>query len=185
MKARLGRILGWGIASLLFVGLALVVAYKIACYVLVPTSDEALEVFAHYGEEAGEFVTAEELADPLIVARGDVVPLVIAALDDFESPRRRLAIGFLGDTGRKDALPALRRILDDPAEEEVFRGDALDVIAMIDLEEGKRLAARWSSTPELNFLNFTATSVLEGRVSERRTYDQALSSYLCVKLLGC
>jgi hypothetical protein len=185
MTARLGKILGGGVAALLFVGLALVVAYKIACYVMVPTSDEALEVFAQYGKDPGEFVTEEEIADPLIVARGDVVPLVIAALDDIEIPRRRHALYFLGNTGRKDALPALRRILDDPTAAAVLRGDALDAIAMIDLEEGKRLAARWSSTPELHFLNFMATSVLEGRVSERRSYDDALSSYLCVKLTGC
>lgn len=78
----------------------------------------------------------------MIVARRDVVPEVSAAILKRELPKRRYAIGFLGIASDSRALPNLERVLDDPSENPVIRGDALEAIAMIRPSHGRALAAK-------------------------------------------
>lgn len=107
------------------------------------TPEAALATF--YGGEARPECM---LIDPLRRAGRAVVPLVIAALPDRAMPRRRYAIGFLGEGGYREALPALEAILRDATELDHVRGDALLAISGIDPELARRLAGELPVTPE-------------------------------------
>ncbi|WP_156464240.1 hypothetical protein [Afipia sp. Root123D2] len=72
------------------------------------------------------------------------MPLVIAELPKRSMPRRRYAIGFLGDGGYREALPALEVIAKDRTELDYFRGDALLAISQIDLHLAQRLAGEFA-----------------------------------------
>ena len=78
--------------------------------------------------------------DPLILAGDRVVPLVIRGVADRNMPKRRYAIQFLGNGGFDEAVPVLRRILADKAEDDWMRADALQAIYMIQQSEGAGLA---------------------------------------------
>jgi hypothetical protein len=120
-------------------------------------------------------VAEDELMDPLILAGGNVVPLVLRDIRKSSMPKRRYAIGFLGNGGYREALPVLRQLVVDPAETELIRGDALEAIGQIDRGEGETLARRWAT--QEGFLGTTARELLSGERPEKRTYFQAL--------LGC
>lgn len=70
--------------------------------------------------------------DALILAGPDVIPLVQRELSNPNMPRRRYAIGALGNIGDKSALATLRKIFEDRSEVDYIRCDALEAIAMID-----------------------------------------------------
>lgn len=70
--------------------------------------------------------------DPLILAGSDVIPLLERDLLDPNMPRRRYAIGAVGNIGDESALPTLRKILENRSELDYIRCDALEAIAMID-----------------------------------------------------
>jgi hypothetical protein len=83
----------------------------------------------------------DQLMDPLILAGEKVVPLLLIEIERKTQPRRRYAIGALGNIQDNSALPVLERILRDESEEDYFRCDALNSIGMIDFQRGKELAA--------------------------------------------
>jgi len=122
--------------------------------------------------------------DPLIVSRGDIVEKVALTIAEKSMPKRRYAIAFLGNSGRRGALQPLRRVLEDESEDEFVRGDALGAIAMIVSAEGRR-SARVFSTSTANYLREVAREIESGMVEERRSYERALRSYLCVEVFGC
>jgi hypothetical protein len=128
------------------------------------------EFYTHEGAE-------DTLMDPLIVAGEDVVPLVVERVKDRDMPRRRYAIGFLGNGGYRQALPVLREILADGTEKDYFRGDALHAIYMIDETLGRELARKHLG--ETNHVGWIAKSILAGevRVRERRSLLDAARGY--------
>ena len=129
-------------------------------------------------EEFYTYNGAEDmLMDPLILAGGDVVPLVIEKIKDKSMPRRRYAIGFLGNGGYPQALLVLQQILQDETEQDYFRGDALQSIYMIDEPLGLELAQQQAG--ENNFVGGMAKSILKGedRLKLRRSYSDAAMGY--------
>jgi len=142
-----------------------------------------LRVFVEYGREPTEAVTEDMQMDPLIVARGDVVPDVLTAVAAISMPKRRYAIAFLGNSGRREAIPLLERILRDEREDPLFRGDALDAIAMIDAGRSRQLAPEFSVRSD--YLGSVARDLMTGVWRSRRSYSTALRAFLCVRLTGC
>jgi hypothetical protein len=111
----------------------------------------------------------EQLMDPLIRAGDGVVPLVIEKVKDKNMPRRRYAIGFLGNGSYRQALPVLQQILQDTTDEDYFRGDALQSIYQIDEPLGVSYAQRYQG--ESDYVGRIAKEILAGgsRLRERRT----------------
>ena len=118
----------------------------------------------------------DQLKDPLILAGNKVVPIVLQNIENKDMPRRRYAIAFLGDIGSTDAIPALKQILSNKSETDFFRGDALQAIAMIDLNRGKTLAQKYSQGD--SYLSMIAKEVLseDNEVLKRRSYWDAFFS---------
>ncbi len=131
----------------------------------------ALNRFYTY-DARDSFTTEDQLMDPLILAGESVVPTVIREIRNPAMPKRRYAIGFLGNGGYEQALPALREIVSDSHEAELIRADGLSAIEQIDEREGRLLASRFST--QKDFLGEVARSVLAGDRVERRTFLQAL-----------
>lgn len=151
------------------IGLILLTFIVSACTTKSPQA--ALEEFYTYdGAE-------DMLMDPLILAGEDVVPLVIEKIKDKNMPRRRYAIGFLGNGEYRQALPVLQQILQDETEKDYFRGDALQSIYMIDEPLGVELAQQ--HTGESNFVGWIAKSILKGEewLKLRRSYSDAARGY--------
>jgi len=139
----------------------LLVMLSVACGAKSP--EAALAEFYEYdGME-------EQLMDPLIRAGEKVVPLVIEKVKDKNMPRRRYAIGFLGNGAYRQALPVLQQILQDTTEEDYFRGDALQSIYQIDESLGVSYARKYQG--ESNYVGKIAKDILAGSswLKERRT----------------
>ncbi|MFY9292399.1 MAG: hypothetical protein WAP03_17140 [Methylorubrum rhodinum] len=99
--------------------------------------DDALAAF--YSEDPGmECMTAA----PLHQAGKAVAPLVISELPNRAMPRRRYAIGFLGEKGYREALPILEKIARDSTELDYIRGDALIAISQIDIDFARKVASQ-------------------------------------------
>lgn len=116
----------------------------------------------------------DTLMDPLILAGDSVVPLVLKEVRNKNMPRRRYAIGFLGNGSYKESLPSLDAILQDPTEEDYFRGDALQSIYMTDESRGKELAQEYKDSQ--NYLGEISRRVINGdsQLKKKRTYSDAL-----------
>ncbi|MFC1782652.1 hypothetical protein ACFL02_03585 [Planctomycetota bacterium] len=116
----------------------------------------------------------DQLMDPLILAGEEVIPIVIESVKNHATPRRRSAIGFLGNAKADKALPTLVTILNDEAEPNYIRADALIAIAMIKLSKGKELSKRFEQNE--GFLGYIAKKVLseERQLLQRRTFFDAL-----------
>jgi hypothetical protein len=137
-----------------------------------PTPAESLQRFYAYGEASDSGVAEDMLMDPLILAGEGVVPLVLEQLPKPQMPRRRYAIAFLGNGAYAQALPALRTILANEGEVDLFRGDALQAICDIDAVEGKRRAAEFAA--QQDYLGSTARQIAQrGCATQRRTRAQA------------
>jgi len=117
----------------------------------------------------------DTLMDPLILAGDGVVPLVLKEIKNKEMPRRRYAIGFLGNGSYKEALPELETVLHDSTEKDYFRGDALQSIYMIDESKGRKLAEEWKD--EQDYLGEISRRVLTGdhQLKKRRTHAEAVA----------
>lgn len=139
----------------------LLVMLSAACGAKSP--EAALAEFYEYDGMEGQ------LMDPLIRAGDKVVPLVIEKVRDKNMPRRRYAIGFLGNGSYRQALPVLQQILQDTTEEDYFRGDALQSIYQIDESLGVSYAQRYQG--ESNYVGKIAGEILAGSswLKERRT----------------
>lgn len=115
----------------------------------------------------------ETLMDPLILAGDEVVPLILERIKDKNMPRRRYAIGFLGNGSYKQAIPILENILKDATEKDYFRGDALQSIYQADEVTGLRLAQIYQGAP--GHLGKVATDLVTTRnhLPPRRSYLDA------------
>lgn len=133
------------------------------------TADEAYARFLTF-EDGAE----DQNMDPLILAGEKVIPLVLEGVQDPNMPRRRYAIGFLGNCECKEAIPLLLSILADAKEKHYFRGDALKAIARIHPERGKELAAKYQNAQ--GHLGHIAGMVLKDDpyITRRRTFSDAL-----------
>lgn len=138
--------------------------------VVHPSPADALREFMSPNRNVAE----DQLIDPLILAGDEVVPLVLRELRRRDMPGRRYAILFLGNVQAVDALPTLEGILHDETEDELFRGDALHAIAMINRRRAVELAGAYENAD--GFLGSVAGEVVQGRPEDfkRRTYWDAL-----------
>jgi hypothetical protein len=89
----------------------------------------------------------ESLMDPLILAGEKVVPFVISSVKDKEMPKRRYAIGFLGNGSYSQAIPVLEEILKDTSEKDFIRGDALISIYQINALTAMKYAEQYKNEP--------------------------------------
>ena len=139
--------------------LATILFLAVACR---PTPEAALHEFQQAdGPEC-------ELERPLVMAGQSVVPAIIEAIADPEMPKRRYAIGALGDIGSSEALDSLQRILQNDAEIDYFRADALEAIYKIDADRGREAARKYSQRSD--FLGKTAAAIVGGRILTRQGY---------------
>ena len=118
-------------------------------------------------------VAEDMIMDPLILAGEKVVPLVIQDIKNKNMPRRRYAIGFLGNGSYQIALPVLTEILDDAKEKPYFRGDALIAIYKINKNIGVELAKKYQTVD--NHLGLMSLEVLSDSqyANWRRSYSDA------------
>ncbi len=136
-----------------------------------PSEDEVMEDF-HASEGRAE----DMLMDPLIRNSEIAAPAVIREVRDPEMNHRRYAIGFLGNERLHEALPVLRTILANNAEEDYYRADALESIFMINKGEGLALAARYAQANGL--LGHVAKGLEDGsHRPSQRMYWKALFDY--------
>jgi hypothetical protein len=89
------------------------------------------------------------LMQPLLDAdAAEVAPIVISGVADKKMPRRRYAIGYLGQIKSAPALPVLEQILADSSEEGHLRADALEAISSIDRARAHQLAVAHRDSPD-------------------------------------
>lgn len=143
-------------------------------YLVVPrrSADEALqEFYAHDGPEITQM-------DPLILAGDEVVPLILEKVKDKNMPKRRYAIAFLGNGRYPQALPVLESILRNDTEEDLYRGDALQAIYLINNDFGSKFARQCQK--EKNYLGMICNDLITKRqlLPDHRSYLAALSSRL-------
>lgn len=156
-------------------GLCVLLAFFCGCKTVSVTSsnqispEAALEQF--YNNKGAE----DTLMDPLIIAGEKVVPLVLKEVKNKAMPRRRYAIGFLGNGSYREALPALETILQDVGEKDYFRADALISIYQIDESLGGELAQKYKG--EKNTLGDISRRVLAGdaELKKKRSYSDAVA----------
>ena len=155
------------VASSLLIATALVIWIAGACITHSLEPEEALRAF--YDNQGPE----ETLMDPLILAADKVVPLVIEKIRDKKMPRRRYAIGFLGNDSYREALPVLQAILQDSSELDYFRADALHSIYLIEPALGLKYAEAYKN--DSNDLGKVSQDLLSDRrlLPPRRTYRDA------------
>lgn len=157
---------------------AAVLVLGIACwayYAAFPSAAHALDVF--YAAQVSE----DEQLDALIAARGDVVPIVVAAVQHASMPKRRYAVAFLGNSGRREAVPVLRKIVEDETEEVQIRGDALESLARIDLGSVAALTPQYRGRAD--YLGSSARAIEKGDLLPRRERGEAMVARVS-KVLG-
>ena len=164
-----GKIRGLLIACLCAV--VLCAAGLLLCFPGCQSPEQAYAEFVRPDRECAE----DQMMDPLILAGECVVPIVLRHVENPDMPRRRYAIHFLGNVGSRDALPILERLLWDSSERDYIRGDALQAIAMIDLQRGQSLARECAKGD--GYLAYIAREVLaeDKQLLEKRSYDDALN----------
>ncbi len=99
------------------------------------------EFYAYDGVE-------DTLMDPLIVGGQNVVPILLVEIRRSEMPKRRYAIGALGNIGDQRAVSVLEGIAADDGEVEYIRCDCVQAIALIDWSAGRDLAGQFARNPE-------------------------------------
>ena len=156
-------------ASILLVAIALVACGEPQRAVQELQQDPEKVMLEFYSNPGPE----DTLMDPLIVAGPSIYSLVIAAVENPDMPRRRYAIGFLGNEEVAEALPLLTSILEDESELPYFRGDALEAIYKIDRVRAKDFAPEFQDREDA--LGYYASAVLEDApsLSERRSLAKA------------
>lgn len=106
------------------------------------------------------------LKTPLFDGAPGVVPLVIEAIRGPGMPKRRYAIAFLGDVGAHGATGQLLFILEDGAEQDYFRADALQALQAVDTNRAREIAPRYSGASGL--LGETARDIASGGILAQR-----------------
>ena len=150
---------------------ALVALLAAHLYSRIPDSPE--RALAAFNQEGG---AEDQLMDPLILAGSEVIPLIEEDLVNPNVPRRRYAIGALGNIGNRAALRVLQRILGSRAEPDYIRCDALTSIALIDRPAGLQAANTYGQDGEcLTELHEDLNHRYDAwRDSVKRTYIDAL-----------
>lgn len=120
-------------------------------------------------------IAAEDmLMDPIILGGKKVVPLIINEVQRRDMPRRRYAIGFLGNGLYPEAIPTLEKILEDETEKDYIRGDALKAIYQIDSSHGTKKAELYVTRKD-NLGEMARQITKRSTVAtDRRSYLQAL-----------
>ena len=110
-----------------------------------------------------EGTSEPHLVGILVHAGPKMVPSIIEAIGDQKMFARRYAISALGLLKQREALPALRAILNDGSEKDYFRSDALQAIYVIDSGAGQLAASTLLNDPELSddILKRAALEILE------------------------
>lgn len=103
---------------------------------------------------------------PLQEATPEVIPLVAEAIRDPRMPKRRYAIGYLGDVGASEATEQLQAILENGAEADYFRADALIALQAIDQSRAGTLSRKHLS--ELGLFGEVARSIASGQTMGER-----------------
>lgn len=129
--------------------------------------EKALEEFYQYkGKE-------ETVMDPLILSGGNVVPLVLEKVKNKQMPKRRYAIGFLGNGNYVESLPILKELVSNDSEEALIRGDSLLAIYQIDQSIGREMAIKFKD--DSSFLGKIAKDIIAGNAAiAKRSYLEAL-----------
>lgn len=86
----------------------------------------------------------EELMTPLIKAGPAMAPAIIEAISHKDMSKRRYAIGALAYLKDRKAVEPLTSIVKDKAEEDYFRGDALQTIYILDRKLAQQLAKEFA-----------------------------------------
>lgn len=94
------------------------------------------EFYAYDGAE-------DTLMDPLIVAGEAMAPLLIDRVRSIDMPKRRYAIGALGNIGDARAIPILTILTKTEEEPGYIRCDSLQSVAQIDWHAGRALASEF------------------------------------------
>lgn len=102
------------------------------------------------------------LKAPLFDAAPGVVPLVVEAVGDPAMPKRRYAIGFLGEVGAQEAAAPLLAVLEDAGEQDYFRADALQALQAIDSGRANENARKHVGGPGL--LGESARAIMSGKM---------------------
>ncbi len=137
-----------------------------------------LKLFVAPEHIINRFYTEKELAedqliDSLILAGSKMVPLLEQEILKKEIPRRRYAISALGHLGNNKSSTILEHILQDKSEKEVFRADALEAIAGINLTYAQKIAPAYLN--DTSFVANRAREILTNSTSlYKRTYWEAL-----------
>ena len=76
------------------------------------------------------------------------------------SPKRLKSIQILGYAGFSEALPTLEDIINNAAETDSIRGEALLAIYLIDTDRGRAYAKQYAN--EINHIGRVATAILTG-----------------------
>jgi hypothetical protein len=155
---------------LLIIGLTFVVCGVIWIATVKPwlTPEQTLQRF--YSNVAAE----DTLMDPLILRGKKVVPLIMGEVQRRDMPRRRYAIGFLGNGPYPEAISSLEKILGDETEKDYIRGDTLKAIYQIDSSQGIKNAELYVTREDT--LGEMARQIRKGSAvaTDRRSYLQAL-----------
>ena len=125
----------------------------------IKSPSESLNYFYTY--EGAE----DQLMDPLIVAGQDVIPLIIQEIKHKDMPRRRYAIGALGNLQDESAIPSLELLLKDSTEKDYFRCDALNAISLINFKRAEALSSAYRET-EIVCLKEMSQSILSSSKEE-------------------
>src|SRR5688500_19742433 len=97
------------------VGVLLIIVASIFTVACKKSPDAFLQDF--YAWEG----TEQTVADPLIVAGDEIVPLLLSEVKRDDMPKRMAAIYFLCDFGYRDAIPVVEAIVQDETEDPATR----------------------------------------------------------------
>ena len=115
--------------------------------------------------------TESEDISILVRAGSSIVPELLRAVADKRLYKRRYAIGALGYLKNKSAIAILRTILNDSAEKEYFRGDALRAKYIIDQALGRSEAHRLMEHPEVTGRDPYFFSVVKAIINSPETIE--------------
>jgi len=149
-------------------------------WLLIPSASTAVDEFLQFSERSVDGVEEDELMDPLIAARGDVLPAVIKAIPFMAMPMQAYAVTFLGNQGDRRSLALLHQLLGSEAENAALRSDALQSIARVDPQEGRRLALLYRDRADA--IGFMANQVLKGALLEKRPRGLAIRNVISERL---
>ena len=137
--------------------------------------EKILQEFYDYGVEHG--AAEDMLMDPLILAGSRVVPLIIKEVGNVDMPKRRYAIGFLGNGGYREAIPVLKKIIDDEHDNQNCRGDALISLYRIDKDVAQIFIKEHNLRSD--YLGYIAGKLTEdpNRMIYERSFFKALIGY--------